>query len=116
MDDFEAQLSSLLRNPQLIEQIASMAQSLGQNMPPPGEIPEPLQKASPDFNPAMVGKLMHLAGQTGLKAEQSTLLNALKPYLSSIRLQKLEKAMRAAKLASLAPSLLGAGDISLFGR
>ena len=38
---------------------------------------------------------------------QKALLQALAPYLSSGRIHKLEKAMRAAKLAGMASSFLG---------
>lgn len=90
----------MLANPQLMQQLMGMAQSLGS--PPPPK-PEP---AMPDFDLSMVQKLASLAGNTGTDGHQRALLAALKPYLSAQRIQKLEKAMRAAKLAKLATGLL----------
>ena len=61
----------------------------------------------------MLQRLSGLARQSGIDSQQRTLLTALKPYLSDERVSKLEKAMRAAKLAKLASSILGSGAIQL---
>ena len=108
MDEMEQKLGAVLKNPELMQKIMSMAQSLGQPAQPPQE-PSPAPEA--DF--AMLQRLSRLARQSGIDAQQRALLTALKPYLSSERVSKLEKAMRAAKLARLASSLLGSGAIQL---
>lgn len=108
MDEMEQKLGAVLKNPELMQKIMSMAQSLGQPAQPPQE-PSPALEA--DF--AMLQRLSGLARQSGIDAQQRALLTALKPYLSSERVSKLEKAMRAAKLARLASSLLGSGAIQL---
>ena len=108
MDEMEQKLGAVLKNPELMQKIMSMAQSLGQPAQPPQE-PSPAPEA--DF--AMLQRLSGLARQRGIDAQQRALLTALKPYLSSERVSKLEKAMRAAKLARLASSLLGSGAIQL---
>ena len=43
--------------------------------------------------------------------EQKALLAALSPYISGSRIHKLEKAMRAAKLAGVATSFLGSSQL-----
>ena len=49
--------------------------------------------------------------------EQQALLQALSPYLSHTRVEKLERAMRAAKMAGLASTLLSSGALqNLLGR
>ena len=108
MDEMEQKLGAVLKNPELMQKIMSMAQSLGQPAQPPQE-PSPAPEA--DF--AMLQRLSGLARQSGIDAQQRALLTALRPYLSSERVSKLEKAMRAAKLARLASSLLGSGAIQL---
>ena len=108
MDEMEQKLGAVLKNPELMQKIMSMAQSLGQPAQPPQE-PSPAPEA--DF--AMLQRLSGLTRQSGIDAQQRALLTALKPYLSSERVSKLEKAMRAAKLAGLASSLLGSGAIQL---
>ena len=55
----------------------------------------------------MIQKLSGLAGQSNIDKNQRTLLTALSPYLSRERIYKLEKAMRAAKMANMASAFLG---------
>lgn len=116
MDQMEEKLGAILGNPQLMQQIMNMAQSLNAatpEPPPPPPKQEPPQAASstPDMDPAMIGKIMSLAGQSSIDSNQKALLRALKPYLSGQRLQKLEKAMRAAKLAGAVSTILPNGTI-----
>ncbi|MBR4290262.1 MAG: hypothetical protein IKT52_06455 [Oscillospiraceae bacterium] len=107
MGEMEDKLNTILGNPQLMQQIMSMAQSLGsaapETAPPPKQEVPPIM---PDMDPAMIGKIMNLAGKTNIDRNQKALLCALEPYLSSFRLHKLEKAMRAARLASAASGLI----------
>lgn len=110
MDQMEDKLGAILGNPQLMQQIMSMAQSLGQSSPQPEPAPAP---ELPNFDPAMLAKLGSLAGQGNVDSNQRALLNALHPYLSSRKLNKLEKAMRAAKMARMASSFLGQGGLSI---
>ena len=106
MENMEEKIGSILGNPQMMQQIMSMAQSLGQSQPPQPEPPPQSPPVMPDIDPAMIGKVMNLAGKTNIDRNQQALLKALGPYLAAQRIQKLEKAMRAAKLANLASSFL----------
>lgn len=113
MSEMEDKLNTVLGNPQLMQQIMSMAQSLGQTTEATPE-PEPLPEASaPPIDLAMVQKLSGLASQSGIDREQQALLKALTPYLSRDKVSKLEKAMRAAKMARLASSFFNQGGLSL---
>lgn len=103
MDNMESQLNAILGNPQMMEQIMSIAQNFQTEAQPP---PSPID-TGPEIDFAMVQKLTSLIGKTGIDNHQSALLHALAPYLSSQRIQKLEKAMRAAKLAGMASIFFG---------
>lgn len=106
MEGMEEKLGAILGNPAMMQQIMAMAQSFGQSQPePPPQKPEtpPL----PDLDPAMLTRIMSLMGNSSIDANQKTLLRALTPYLTAQRIEKLERAMRAAKLAGLATTLLG---------
>ncbi len=117
MESMEEKLGSILNNPQMMQQIMAMAQSLGQPAEAPQPEPMPEAPAMPEINPAALQQIMSLAGQTGIDRNQKHLLSALGPYLTAHRLQKLEKAMRAAKLAKLATTALNSGALSfLTGR
>ena len=116
MDEMEQKLGAILGNPDLMKQIMSMAQSLGQQ--PAQQLPqEPPAVSEPGMDPAALQKIASLAGKTGIDRNQQALLKALGPYLSVQRVRKLEKAMRAAKLARIASSVLNSGAVSfLSGR
>ena len=103
MAEMDDKLGAILNNPAMMQQIMAMAQTLGQQAPPPKSEPIP----GPD--PAMLQNIMQLSTQTGIDANQQNLLSALNPYLPQPRLQKLEKAMRAAKLARVASTFLNQG-------
>ncbi len=118
MEGMEEKLGAILNNPQLMQQIMSMAQSMSSPQQTASVENHPqTNPVMPDFDPAMLQKIMGLASQTGMDPNQKALLSALKPYLTGERISKLEKAMRAAKLASLASTAFSSGALSfLTGR
>ena len=113
MDQMEDKIGAILNNPQLMGQIMNMAQSLGNSQPPPQSEPSPL----PNIDPAMLKTISSMAGNSGIDSNQQALLRALNPYLSGRKVEKLEKAMRAAKMARMASGFLGQGGLPmLMGR
>ena len=124
MEDMEEKLGAILENPQLMQQIMQLAQSV--NIPkqsksrePPEEAELPQKISLPDPNggigldPALFAKLAGIAGKSNIDSNQKALLRALVPYLSRDRVAKLEKAMRAAKIASMASTFLNSGGMKL---
>lgn len=111
MDDMQNQMNAILGNPEMMQKIMAMAQSLGQSQPVKQESEPPKQEtesgAFPNIDLSMVQKLSGLAGQSNIDANQRTLLKALTPYLNRERISKLERAMRAAKMANMASAFLG---------
>lgn len=113
MDGMEDKLGAILSNPQMMQQIMSIAQSLGQSSQPvPEEKPEP-KPAIPEIDLSMIQKISGLANQSGIDHNQQALLKALSPYLSRERIARLERAMRAAKMARYASTFLSAGGLQL---
>ena len=120
MAEMEDKLNSILGNPQMMQQIMAMAQALGQSQseqpkqeerkpdPPP---PQPQMQMPSGGDLAMIQKLFGMARQSGIDKNQQALLRALSPYLSRERIVKLEKAMRAAKLAGIASTALGSSGL-----
>lgn len=116
-NNLEEKLGAILSNPEMMQKIQAMAQSLGQPEPQPE--PQKPQEAPkiPDIDLSMLQKLSGFAGQTGIDQNQKTLLSALSPYLSRNKVAKLENAMRAAKMARLASGFLSSGGLQrLTGR
>lgn len=112
MDQMEEKLGAILSNPQMMQQIMSMAQALGQSTPAP-EPPKCESPAFPVLDPGMLQTLSGIACQSGVNSDEQALLKALGPYLSRERVGKLEKAMRAAKMARMASTFLNSGALQL---
>lgn len=114
MDDLQNQMNAILQNPEMMQTIMTMAQSLGQSQQPQSD-PTPKRQeapALPDIDLSMIQKLSGLAGQSNIDNNQRSLLKALTPYLNQDRLNKLEKAMRAARMANMASAFLGSAALS----
>ena len=101
MEDLENKLGAILGNPEMMGKIMALAQSFNTQEPEPEQKPQQ-QPAFPDIDISLLQKISGAAKQTGIDQNQKSLLNALAPYISSRRLGKLERAMRAAKMAGLA--------------
>ncbi len=112
MSEMEEKLGAILNNPQMMQQIMSMAQAMSAGQPSQSPPPKP-QESSPalPMDPRMLQSLAGIAQKSGVDRNQQTLLQALSPYLSKDRISKLERAMRAAKMAGLASSFLNSGAL-----
>ena len=105
MEDMESRINAVLGNPEMMQKIMGMAQAF-QESSPAAETPEPqLSFDGIDIN--MMQKLAGFVGKNNIDNNQRNLLNALTPYISGDRVSRLEKAMRAAKLANVASAFLG---------
>ena len=120
MDEMEEKLGAILNNPQMMQQIMSMAQAMGNSQSQPQSQPQPPAPQAPPMqlpDPAMLQGLSSLANQGNIDQDQRALLNALGPFISASRISRLERAMRAAKMAKIASTLMGQGGLSfLTGR
>ena len=105
MEGMEEKLGAILGNPQMMQQIMALAQSMGSQP----QTPQPPAPSSPGPDPAMVQKMVSIIQGSGINSQQQALLAALDPYLTRDRISRLERAMRAAKLAGMATAFLGGG-------
>lgn len=112
-DDLSQKLSGILSDPEAMRDIAALAKGLGVDAPglhneaPPQTVPP---KPADDT----MTQLLSLAPMLGsLKQEDDTtrLLDAMRPFLSEERRQKLDKAKRLIKVMKLMPLLK---DLPLF--
>lgn len=107
MEGLEEQLGAILNNPQMMSSLMQMAQSLGASPPPAPEAPQPQNPISDlGIDMGMLQKIATMAQSSNIDAQQRNLLSALTPYLHKDRISRLEKAMRAARLARFATSAL----------
>ena len=120
MDDLESKISSLLSSPDGMDQIMKMARALSSSTPsgqteqeetssPPAAEETP---AALPFDPSLLAKLSQLSAQPQ-NDKKTALLNALKPYLSKSRQEKLDRAlnlMNMTRIAKVALSEYGGGE------
>lgn len=106
MDNLQNQMNALLSDPDMMQKISAMAQSLSGNAPAETQKPDPEPTAF-SIDPGLLQKLAGFAGKTGIDNNQKNLLHALNPYLSKDRINRLERAMRAAAMAKMASVFLG---------
>ncbi len=111
MSELEQKLNSVLENPEMMQKIMSLAQNLGQREPSAHSEASPKQEnilgGLGDIDLSMLQRVSGIARQSGIDKNQQALLHALAPYLSRHRIAKLERAMRAAKMAGIATTFLG---------
>lgn len=112
MSDFEDRLNSILNDPAQMEKITSMAKSLMGGGEPSQEPPQAEPKKDTGlfetFDPAVLGRLTKAMGSMNRKDEKRALLEAMKPYLSPKRREKLERAMKLARMIHMAEIAFGA--------
>lgn len=111
MAEFEDKLNAILSNPALMGQILSMADSLGTAQPPSPPPPSAVPPAPPagGLDSKALQGMMQMLQATQIDPREQNLVRALEGFLPPDRLQKLVKAMQAAKVAKFASHALGEG-------
>lgn len=115
MDDFSDQISKILNDPQAMEQIRSMAGMLGGNSAQNSTAaapssPVPIQNRNQGVNNMMspeilsaVSQFMPLLSEYKKEDDGTRLLNALRPFLSNERRQKLDEATKMLQMMRFLP-------------
>ena len=105
MADFSEMLNGILSNPQAMQQMMALAQSLGlqgQGGPPP-QLPQ--QPSQPDPMQLLQG-FLQMSKQMGGDERQLALFQALKPFVRPDRAEKLDRSIQVAKISRLAGNAL----------
>lgn len=105
MDDLSEKLSGILSDPEAMKEIASLAAQLGVDTPGLHKEPEPPKKQEPSDAIAMMSGLMPLMGSLKQEDDTTRLLDAIRPFLSEERREKLDKAKKMLKMMKLLPML-----------
>jgi len=112
MAEFEEKLEQILNNPQAMDQIFSLAQSLGGGEPSAQGSTEksavqPDSGAALTLDPGMLGTIAALMGELNQGDDQRTaLLQALRPFLREERCAHLDRAIQITKLSRMARAAL----------
>lgn len=132
MADLAEILQQAMSNPQIMSQVATLAQSLGIQNTPPAESSPPQHSEKPTSAQAispwgmpnvsqqgarqapqfqqdprqLMGSLLQMSRSLGGDERQLALLRALKPFVRPERAQKLERAIQIARMSRLAGQAL----------
>ena len=106
MDGLEDKLNAILSDPDAMSRIAEMAKSLT------GGGGKDERSESDGSEEPIIRRAMKLLRGKALNGDETALLNALRPFLSSDRQRKLDRALKLARLASLASI---AQEMGVFG-
>lgn len=123
MSEFDEKLNTLLSNPESMAQIMQLAKSLsgeeekGQspdNTPPPRSAPPPPPQDSgaPGFDPKLIAQFAPLFKElnNAQNSQARQLLYALRPYLSTQRQEKVERALQLARLIHVGKKFLASWE------
>lgn len=113
MSELEEKLGTILSDPNMMQQIMGMAKMLSVNQSEPQKQEAPPPPPMPQIDGNLLNALSGIASGGGIDQNQDYLLKALHPYLSQRRIEKLERAMSAAKMASAASAFINAGGLGL---
>lgn len=122
MSELDDKLNSILSNPAMMQQIMALAQTLNQSDSQQSNSPAASQQQAESpvkdapLNPNFLSKAASLMQRSSIDKNQESLLKALSPYLSKQKLQKLERAMHAAKMAGVASEMVNIRGPSPFSR
>lgn len=111
MDDLSEKLSGILNDPEAMRDIAALASQLGVDAPGIHKEEEKRQKPPADDTAAQLMALAPMLGSLKQEDDTTRLLDAMRPFLSEERQQKLDKAKRLIKVMKLMPLIK---DLPLF--
>ena len=116
MDDLASKINELLSDPQAMQQLNSLAASLGLGNSTPNPPTSPGQNAPAGNNPLQGLDLSSLAGLLGNAGSaapgednNTRLLHALRPLLGPERQKKVDEAIKMLSMLRLLPVLRGQG-------
>ncbi|MBQ6798111.1 MAG: hypothetical protein IJP11_02610 [Oscillospiraceae bacterium] len=98
MEGLEGTIQQILGDPESMAQILSLAKSFG--------LPTPQSEAGAASPQEDLSPMIELLKQTAAQPRETRLLEALMPYFSAERQQRLERAVRVARVAQMAGAAL----------
>ena len=109
MSELQDTINQIMRDPEAMRQVQSLGEKLGLSGKSPAP---PAPPSAPSGNAEMMtalSKLAPLMSSAAPNDETTALLNALKPFLSGEKLQRLQSAGRLIRLVRMIPLLRESG-------
>ncbi len=118
MDDISQKISSILNDPESFETIKNIADSLmgdGAAQYEPTKQSGDFSQLFGELSTEQMGSIMRVMGALNSKTgdNRTALLLALKPHLSQMRRDRVDKAVKLLKIASVMPLVTESGIFNL---
>ena len=110
--DIGQMIQSVLSDPQQMEKLTAMAQSLmgGETRPAAAPEPEPstvsVSAAAPFSEAKLLSAISGMMGQKGEQSRSAALLSAMRPYMRPEKQEKLDRAMQIARMVRIAGTVM----------
>ncbi len=117
MENMEEKLNALLGDPDAMKAIMGLAQQLSQEHAPPrseSRTDASRDAAKPDIDPSLLARFLPLLQKITAGGSSSTqLLYALRPYLRPQKQEKIDRAVKIARVIHIAHQFLAEGGWDL---
>jgi hypothetical protein len=106
MSEIQDKINQILSNPEALRQVQSLGEQLGLSKPePPKPVMKPKSESMSDDMMKAITRFAPLMKSMGQEDETTRLLNALRPFLSAEKCQKLDQAEKMMKFIRVIPML-----------
>lgn len=117
MDDLASKINEIMSDPEKMKEIQNLGRMMGLNTddsPSPPKKPEPPKQSNPfgelgGIDPSIIGKLAPILTSVNREDDTTRLLDAMAPFLSAERREKLEKIKKMLVIIRLLPNIKNLG-------
>lgn len=117
MDDLASKINQIMSDPEKMKEIQNLGRMMGlntDNSPSPPKKPEPPKRSNPfgelgGIDPSIIGKLAPILTSVNREDDTTRLLDAMAPFLSAERREKLEKIKKMLVIIRLLPNIKNLG-------
>ncbi|MGN0462632.1 MAG: hypothetical protein ACI4HZ_09340 [Ruminococcus sp.] len=117
MDDLTSKINEIMSDPEKMREIQNLGKMMGlntDNTPPPPKKAEPPKQSNPfgelgGIDPSIIGKLAPILTSVNREDDTTRLLDAMAPFLSAERREKLQKIKKMLVIIRLLPNIKNLG-------
>ena len=118
MDDLTSKINEIMSDPEKMREIQNLGRMMGLNTdnspPPPKKVQQPPKQSNPfselgGIDPSIIGKLAPILTSVNREDDTTRLLDAMAPFLSEERQEKLQKIKKILVIIRLLPNIKNLG-------
>lgn len=118
MDDLTSKINEIMSDPEKMREIQNLGRMMGLNTdnspPSPKKVQQPPKQSNPfgelgGIDPSIIGKLAPILTSVNREDDATRLLDAMAPFLSAERREKLQKIKKMLVIIRLLPNIKNLG-------